>query len=116
MTDAVENTALRAKATSSTWDRRSDGSSSSDDSTGKRKRSGSTKKTSIKADVEAPKTNGVGRRRHSVSQAARDPRDEPASKRRAVGTDAPFREESPIVDALGLCRAGKFANKWITWT
>ncbi|CEJ89816.1 Putative GTP cyclohydrolase 1 [[Torrubiella] hemipterigena] len=95
----------------STYDRASDDSSSSDESTSRKKRSADSKKMAAKRGASEITTNGttvaVTQRRNSVSQAARDPRDEPSIKRRAVGSSALAGPPSPIIEADGLSRASK---------
>lgn len=95
----------------STYDRASDDSSSSDESTSRKRRVADSKKMAAKRGASEITTNGttvaVTQRRNSVSQAARDPRDEPSIKRRAVGSNALAGPPSPIIEADGLSRACK---------
>lgn len=84
-------------------------SSSSDDSSSDNQRR--SKSTSKKRSAPHADTNGISHsfsmRRHSLSKAARDPRDEPSFKKRVVGDGQSqlVRQPSPVIAADGLSRA-----------
>ncbi|TQS33837.1 hypothetical protein Golomagni_05804, partial [Golovinomyces magnicellulatus] len=91
------------------------GSSSSDDSSSDNQRR--TKTSSKKRSAPLPDLNGnsnsFSMRRHSLSKAARDPRDGPSFKKRAVGDSQTqlVRQPSPVIAADGLSRASKGTRK-----
>lgn len=90
-------------------------SSSDGDSTDTRRKRSASKSNGKKRSASQVDTNGVSdsfsNRRHSLSKAARDPRDQPSFKKRAVGDgqNQIVRQPSPVIAADGLSRACKFS-------
>ncbi|GAB0132836.1 GTP cyclohydrolase 1 [Epichloe bromicola] len=89
------------------------GSSASGGSARKRRRRRRTKKNGSQIDgdshslvVNGRRSGGLDKRRHSLSKAARDPRDEPPTKKRAIatGSSEAVRSPSPVIDFEGLSR------------
>ncbi|QPG96492.1 GTP cyclohydrolase 1 [Epichloe festucae Fl1] len=90
------------------------GSSASGGSARKHRRRRKTKKngSQIEGDshslvVNGRRSGGLDKRRHSLSKAARDPRDEPPTKKRAIATGSSEAVRSPspvIIDFEGLSR------------
>lgn len=90
------------------------GSSTSNESSRERKRKRKAKKNGVKTDntSESAVVNGHHRRsafeqrRNSLGKAARDPRDEPPTKKRVTvaGKGRIVRSPSPVIDYDGLSR------------
>lgn len=96
------------------------GSSASGGSARKRRRRRKAKKngSQIEGDSHSPVVNGrraggLDKRRHSLSKAARDPRDEPPTKKRAIATwsSEAVRSPSPAIDFEGLSRPSMCPKK-----
>ncbi|KAG6003647.1 GTP cyclohydrolase 1 [Claviceps lovelessii] len=87
------------------------GSSTSDNSPRRRRRKSKKSRSEVKNDAQSALPNGshssaLDKRRHSLSKAARDPRDEPPTKKRATaaGSSEIVRSPSPVIDFEGLSR------------
>lgn len=86
-------------------------SSSSDESARKKKRR--DRKNASRKDnvaVNGAKPSAFEKRRNSLAKASRDPRDEPAPKKRPsiAGAVTTTRSPSPVIDFDGLSRPSRF--------
>ncbi|KAG5979094.1 GTP cyclohydrolase 1, partial [Claviceps digitariae] len=87
------------------------GSSTSGKSPRRRRRKSKKNRSEAPNDSQSVVLNGshpgaLDKRRHSLSKAARDPRDEPPTKKRATATGSSeiVRSPSPVIDFEGLSR------------
>ncbi|KAK2595043.1 GTP cyclohydrolase 1 [Conoideocrella luteorostrata] len=115
------NADLAALQKRSYEDASSSGSSTSGESTRKRRRKNKHKKNGSKVNADSQSTaaataavnghlpNLFDKRRDSLSKAARDPRDEPSKKKRAVvvSKEDKTRSPSPFIDLDGLSRPSR---------
>ncbi|KAG5917240.1 hypothetical protein E4U42_007328 [Claviceps africana] len=89
------------------------GSSTSGKPSRRRRRKSSKHRSKADFDASSVVVNGsrsvsgaLDKRRHSLSKAARDPRDEPPTKKRALAaaSSEAARSPSPVIDFVGLSR------------